>query len=319
MENVNLAEVRVLVGEADKRIQTGVKYALQSMGFKNIEIAMTYEAIESAISADGVDLLLTETEVPGGEVCELMQKIRVQDVGENPFLVAIAMTDPSDEDAVKNVLNAGFDDLIVKPLSSGNLTKRISRVVTYRKPFVVTFDYTGPDRRSKKRASTTQSVPLIRVPNPIQAQIDGEYRTKAFREKVDRAKKILKDQKAERLSNQITWLIERIMPSCMDDTLSAETIGYLGSVSMVAKQVLDFISDTPFATEDVTFTTADAIAETIRANSGRPVPEQFDQLHQVARLIKENILPADMPQVIDPMAEPVPDAKSGPAEQQAAS
>src|SRR3546814_1821103 len=65
-----------------------------------------------------------------------------------------------------------FRSLLVKPLSTRIILDRIETVALHRKPFVVTSDYIGPDRR-KAVARRDSNVPLIEVPNPLREKMLG--------------------------------------------------------------------------------------------------------------------------------------------------
>src|SRR3546814_18089900 len=65
-----------------------------------------------------------------------------------------------------------FRSLLVKPLSTRIILDRIETVALHRKPFVVTSDYIGPDRRTAV-ARRDSNVPLIEVPHPPREKMPG--------------------------------------------------------------------------------------------------------------------------------------------------
>jgi CRP-like cAMP-binding protein len=62
---------------------------------------------------------------------------------------------------VKKAMQAGTDDIIVKPLKEDQLLQRLRRVTLNRQAFVVTSDYLGPDRRAKSRPSSIRRIQVL--------------------------------------------------------------------------------------------------------------------------------------------------------------
>jgi len=289
MNDIDFTGVRIVVGEPDSCLAEAVKHALQAQGFREMQFSASLDEITELLSLNTTDFLLTEIDFPDGDMRDLTRKVRHQETGNNPFVIIAAVADASEEENIKNILDAGFDDLILKPLSTGALNTRFTRLARYRKPFVVTSDYVGPDRRDVDRAGAPQ-VPLIDIPNPFKAKVEGNSGSKEFQKSVENTSKILRAQKMERFAYQINWLIERIMPSCLDDSISEEACGHLVRVSEVSRQAIHIIKETPFAAEEMTFITADKIASDIRSVPGRLKQTDFESLHKLTGLINEHIL-----------------------------
>jgi hypothetical protein len=74
----------------------------------------------------------------------------------------------SDQDFVRKISNAGPDHMMLLPVAPGPMLKRIDDFALSRRPFVVTLDYTGPDRRKGFRPGC-EEIPLVDVPNPLKA------------------------------------------------------------------------------------------------------------------------------------------------------
>ena len=92
-----------------------------------------------------LDLIIVDADLPDGDVFETIAWMRNGDIGYNPFVPA--------------------------PISAGEVFKRILSIINDRKPFVVTSDYIGPDRRASKRRDP--SVPLTDVPNTLRNKAVG--------------------------------------------------------------------------------------------------------------------------------------------------
>jgi DNA-binding response OmpR family regulator len=145
------------------------------------------------------DLLMVEVAGTEAEACALIQSIRQETLGNNPFVVVIVTTWRRDGTIVEQVLNSGADDLIARPISATMLGERIKGLVERRKRFVITMDYIGPDRRRESRARCAE---CIEVPNPLKVRcLDGVTEEQAealIAQKAVAGKTILDQQKVRR-------------------------------------------------------------------------------------------------------------------------
>ena len=111
----------------------------------------------------------------GGEATSLASRIRAGELGVNPFIGTIITVWQPSEAVIRRIVNCGTDDIIVKPLSPKQIMDRVNVVAFNRKPFVVTSEYIGPDRRSGRKlkegeeADPSDDVPRIEVPNTLGA------------------------------------------------------------------------------------------------------------------------------------------------------
>lgn len=69
----------------------------------------------------------------------------------DPFTPIIAVLSEASPGTVRRGVDSGADDLLIHPWSEGYLDQRLQNIIHNRKPFVVTSDYVGPDRRSVRR------------------------------------------------------------------------------------------------------------------------------------------------------------------------
>src|SRR3546814_14122110 len=56
--------------------------------------------------------------MPGGDACAMVQAIRHNQLGSNPFVPIIFTTWEADADVVRRVVDRGADDPLIKPLST---------------------------------------------------------------------------------------------------------------------------------------------------------------------------------------------------------
>lgn len=164
-------EVRVVLAEPNAVIRHGLKSALAAHGYRRVFDTDRFGPTHEELHTGEVDLLITASELFGGDVPQLIRDLRHLKVGRNPFVgVIVIITSPSVE-RVRLFAAAGADDAIASPVTAGHLLTRIDNLATIRKPFVVSGDYVGPDRRQHGREG--QQAPPIDTPNPLKLRIDG--------------------------------------------------------------------------------------------------------------------------------------------------
>jgi hypothetical protein len=104
------------------------------------------------------------------KVARLMAAVRHGDVGMNPFMPMISVTNTPTADQVRALVDAGVDDVLPYPWSDSYVDARLENLIHNRKPFVVTSDYVGPDRRQKPRDGARHVVDPFPVPNALRAK-----------------------------------------------------------------------------------------------------------------------------------------------------
>ncbi|WP_445680394.1 hypothetical protein [Radicibacter daui] len=226
-ERARRAEIVILFGEVQVGARMALRQALLREGFEKIWDFQSLPELEEHLNAAYPDLVFVDTLLgqettdltrampsSGGKVSEIIRSIRYGDVGANPFVPIIATTwDPSSA-LVSDILNAGADDLLVKPLSGATLMDRIMALINRRKSFVVTADYIGPDRRrdsARKETPGSMQVPLLAPPNPLAAKMRGEGSTLAsLRGQINDMKHQVNEQRLKRSAFQAAFLAVEI-------------------------------------------------------------------------------------------------------------
>lgn len=167
-------EVRVVLAEPNQVVRHGLKSALASHGFRRVFDTDRFGPAHQELHGGEVDLLITSSELFGGDVPQLIRDLRHLKVGRNPFVhVIVIITSPS-VDKVRQFAMAGADDAIAAPVTAGHLLSRIDGMADgTRKPFVATHDYVGPDRRGRERAEASPA-PMVPAPNLLRLRVGGK-------------------------------------------------------------------------------------------------------------------------------------------------
>jgi DNA-binding response OmpR family regulator len=162
--------LRLVLGESNPDLSSSIKAALSSRGMRNVTSCRDTDKLVSALEQEMADLLIYDYDLPGDDFVEVTQCVRKKQKGRNPFVLVVATVKESQTETVKRLIAAGIDDLVRKPISFDRLFDRITGFSRGRKPFVVTYSYVGPTRRTRARPDDNPSQ-LIQVPNPVRAKV----------------------------------------------------------------------------------------------------------------------------------------------------
>ncbi len=236
MENFSFENIRVLIGDPNREVRDGIRGGLYGHGFRYIMVTDRMSVVETAVDTSKVDLLVCDTELPDGDLYDLVYRIRHHELGDNPFIVVTALITEPTPKMVKRFFDAGCDDLVPKPISTGLLFERVMNLARNRKPFVVTSDYIGPNRRAGPRSGIQQN-PQIVVPNPLKAKAADDASAEDLQAEIDRVTNVLNEQKMERHAYQINNLVERIVPLYEDGTADESVTPHLDRLLYVSEDI----------------------------------------------------------------------------------
>jgi DNA-binding response OmpR family regulator len=156
--------------EANYQLTRNVLYSLGLRGVHSAPTLSAFRDLLKRVSADLCLVDLTAEEVEGGR---LIRDLRAGALGSNPFAVVITTSWRQSADLVRQAMDVGADDLILRPFSTATVRARLEQQMTARKRFVVSSVYIGPDRRRSGGARWPNET-LIDVPNSLRIKAEGE-------------------------------------------------------------------------------------------------------------------------------------------------
>lgn len=174
------------------------RYALQQIGFSDIRSLSGFRELKRTLEEDAPHLLIAETADHEAEIFRLVQAMRAGDLSNNPFACIVLTSWKRDTAVVTSAIGCGADDVIIRPFSTSFAEDRIRTLVKGRKPFIVTSDYIGPDRR--RDVTRGSSAPPIEAPNILQAVVEDDVealnRAHAW---IDEARRTVDSERLRRL------------------------------------------------------------------------------------------------------------------------
>lgn len=208
------ADVKTLIVESEAATRSAVRNILMQNGFRGIESVNTIDEMVREVKRGTLDLLICNLTMEETRAIRAVHAMRHNVFTGNPFLVTIGLMWNPNPDDVRIAVDSGVDDIIALPLSGKQLIDRITILIKSRKPFVVTSEYIGPDRRTAgKRNNAPSKIPTVEVPNTLKAKTEGKTIDLGdLQNIIDATLQDINLQKLERHSDQVVWLVNKLVP-----------------------------------------------------------------------------------------------------------
>jgi len=215
---MDFSNVKTVIGESDPVVRDGIKSALRDLGFRDVLDLPTLVKVHHSIRRESVDLIVLNSWMEQEDSSFIVEDIRCGKLGLDPFAIIIMLIGSEDIPRAKAIAGCGADDAILLPFAADALTKKIASLAGPRKPFVVTFNYIGPERRAMAR-NDGHSARQIPVPNPLFSG-EGETVYVAHREE---ARAQIYAERISRVAFQIVWQAEQIITLAATEPLVSST------------------------------------------------------------------------------------------------
>lgn len=184
-------------------IRQAIRIGLNNLGIRDIVEANGLVAAHKAMADGGFDAVILDAQLDGQDSHFLLRELRLGRLGPDPFAVGILLLAAPSHSKLKMAVDSGADDLLLIPFSPDQLALRLGAFRSRRKPFVVTHDYLGPDRRKAARPGERTAV-TITPPNPLAARSAG-IPPERYVKLVEQAKGILGIERIKRLALATEW------------------------------------------------------------------------------------------------------------------
>ena len=276
------ADITIFYGEPQLGLSTALRTSMRREGFADVRVFPSLQPLVEAIAEKSPDLVLLDGEMPGGDTCHLIKELREGRIGSNPFVPTIVTSWQGIESRVRRVIDSGSDDLIIKPNSPEQVLLRIGLLAHRRKPFIVTSDYIGPDRR----ADADPEVPRIVVPNTLQAKATGQPLDQHTLQRA--IKSALRDVNEERLKRHATavaQLVATLVPAYRTGQADGRTLMAAERLLAVARDASARLRGTAFEAVSEICGTLQAVTEALVRQHPRPGRKELDLLPRLAEAV----------------------------------
>ncbi len=289
---VSLEAARVVHIDPEAPNRKQLEDTLREIGFQHIATCDTLGQFSVVLGIENPDLVFIDIDAQPEAAFQTIRGLRDGEIGEDPFVVVVAMTGRPVVESVQAALAAGADDMVVKPVSAPALRQRVVTQIDARKKFIATDDYLGPDRRAEARDLDDADLVSIVVPNALRFAATGDASAAPSAERIQETLHNLSIQKFYHLSQKIARiagqqrdLMERSKKVVDTAWAVQEVSGTLVEIdALVGKQ--DFQSVT-----QVVSSARQALAD-IQGCGEKATPKHFELLHAhgnaIGAVLKEN-------------------------------
>ncbi|MDO8606572.1 MAG: response regulator [Phaeospirillum sp.] len=240
---LDLSKVKALVCEPSGLLRQGIRLALNNVGIRAITEANTFLAAHKACEEGEHDFLVLNQEIEANDATYLLREMRAGKLGKDPFVVSVMLLASREEPMVRAAMNCGPDDLLLIPFAPDQLMNRLKVLVERRKPFVVTHDYIGPDRRGVPRPGVT-SATQFHVPNPVRSRSQGIPQDR-YNKHLQEVVAAMAVERIKRLAATIEWECNALTVSFRDSAATPETtFRSLIKLDSVCEELSDRVSKT---------------------------------------------------------------------------
>ena len=292
MANENFDKIVVLLADAKAEMRRLVHDAFRNFGLRGVRDYSSVMALQASIASNvQPDLIVTDARFPDGEVFGLVERMRRGDLGNNPFVPVILMTWNADADLIKKAVDCGVDYILAAPISPQDVFKRIQILIADRKPFVVTSDYIGPDRR-RDPSRGDSDIPLIDVPNTLRSRALGEIvDLDALDAMVQETMAEVNEQRLIRHSYQINLLVGMILPAYASGKVTPEIQVHVQKLAAVAEEVRDRLIGSRFEHVGELCQNLSDVADSIHSNWEKPSRKDIDLLTPLSQAVLASFNP----------------------------
>jgi CheY-like chemotaxis protein len=157
------------------------------------------------LMADTADVLFISASDEDPGPLRLVADIRARKIASNPFLPIVVTAYEPTPRLMRMASDAGADTIVAKPVSYKLIAERMESLVDARRPFIVTANYMGPDRRKDLRGGGI-AIPGLAVPNTLAMRVHGQPMGDLDL-KVEEMWTTMQEQRVQRCAFQVAFLL----------------------------------------------------------------------------------------------------------------
>ena len=274
---LDTAKVLHVDGEAASRAQ--LEEVLRGIGFQDIVACESPDEFPDKLAEAAPDLLFVDVDGGPDWAFDTIRGIRNSEVGGSPFVVIVALTTKPALDVVQAALAAGFDDIVVKPVTARALRERVVNQIENRKEFIATDDYVGPDRRADERELTEDDFAAVEVPNSLRHAATGDESAALSEERIQETLHSLSVQKFYHLSQKVMRIAGDQRDLLASDADDGDCSAAVREIAATLKEIDEIVGEQDFkSVTQVVASTRRALAD-IEACGDKVTARHFDLLH----------------------------------------
>ncbi len=289
---------------------------LRKIGFQEITACEDVGRFAETLQTVKPDLVFVDIDAESERAFGTIRAIRSGKVGDSPFVVIVALTQRPELEIVQAALEAGSDDMVIKPVTAKALRQRVVNQIENRKEFIATDDYVGPDRRADTRELTEDDVAAIRVPNSLRHAATGDESAAPTEERIKETLRNLSIQKFYHLSAKIAVTAERQRDLAADSTKSVDCASAMQDIAETLAEIDVIIGEQAFQSVAQVVASTRQTLDEVKACGGKATPRHLELLHvhggSIGVVLKESDESAGV--LVSALEKAVSVVKAGPCE-----
>jgi DNA-binding response OmpR family regulator len=278
-----LKKATVYIGEKNYAMRQQLRDLFQAQGLKQIVVHPTLSALRGMLKEMSPDLLVIADDFDPA-IFDMVRDIRFQHLGDNPFMLISMLVNPNRRDILTRAIEAGVDDIIIKPVSAERIQERLKLVTFHRRPFIATDGYMGPERKTTDGNQVVRRIPVI---NTLLEKVSGREMDKfALKAAIEGSlQKVLQaqlDSQSFRLGEVCERLVQAYDTGAINNDVQADLM-MLADVLKDAARVAERLKDTQLSGLCVSL--ADNVNQ-IADHYDSPSTQEIDLIRKVTMAFK---------------------------------
>lgn len=165
-----LQTIKVLIAEDDKIMSKLVRDVLRMLGFQDIHIAHDGEQALEMLRAQKFDIFICDWKMKPVDGITIVRALRQDKEAANQRIPVIMLTGKAEVADIETARDAGVTEYLIKPFEVKQLCTKIKEVIENPRNFVVSEQYTGPERRRHGTENMPEGFIDRRRPTPPEKQ-----------------------------------------------------------------------------------------------------------------------------------------------------
>ena len=163
----SISHLSILVVDDHRFMQQLMRVMLTGLGVRNVVDDLTVDEWLRLLSCQKFDIVIADYLMGGTSGAEFLRLARSEHFTGDRFVPIIACTADTTPRTVRELRDAGADEVLCKPVSPHTLWNKISAVVNSRRRFVTAPQFFGPDRRRRAAAIKSGGERRTRQSDPV--------------------------------------------------------------------------------------------------------------------------------------------------------
>lgn len=145
-----MRNLSILVVDDHRFMQQVMRVMLSGLGVREIVSALSVDEALRCMASRKIDVVIADYLIGGQSGTEFMRLTRAGHFDGDRYVPIIACTGDVTPRTVREMRDAGADEVLCKPVSATNLSNRLAAVTQSRRVFIASSTFFGPDRRRRR-------------------------------------------------------------------------------------------------------------------------------------------------------------------------